>query len=691
MTFLAKTEDQAANPVPETQQEGGVATERTTASAVTEEKLSTPQMIPGATRTQRLFALQEPATQAPFSLADWNYNVDMDKHTVTLTGYYGSDNKIKIAGRVEAGLYQDFAVAVNNLNWGINSNWITDIAFVKATDGTKVKQLEKHLQIPVLNNLTSLDLSGLDTSDVTDMSSMVRGEHTLRTINLNGLDTSKVTNMSYMFAYCENLQALDLNQFDTSNVTDMNNMFIKSNLPKLDVSSFDTSKVTNMSHMFAFCNNLQALDLGHFDTSNVTNVFSMFMNSSNLQALDISDFDLSKVDNAVFMMLNTHTLRLVNMANVTLDKLSASTKQWLTNALNNRTGEVAIVAQPDVFTLVKSDNSGTVIGPRFHAGAGHFADGTTDQALVKSQGINPEDVYASLPNNDQLNITNVPQPNQSGYNFKGWKLVTTDNKEVAGTTSQESDIHALHLDRAGLYPLDFATVDYMADYVEQRDNEKYGAKLTAKEVQTKLNVIPDVNSAFSDEVKNDNHIKEIKWKDPSKIDTGMDAVGKVVAYQATVTFVDGSTTEITVPVFVTPEDKDQYTPTIMPDVTVKKGDLIVPESVVTNQDDLPQETTIAWQTAPDTSKPGQTTGVVAITYPDKSYVEFTVMVQVKDSIPWMLIVPGQKDSVKDIAIANGHVKLVTPDDSKNNAQIQLQFSYPIQSTDDTKKKNQCST
>lgn len=95
-------------------------------------------------------------------------------------------------------------------------------------------------------------------------------------------------------------------------------------------------------------------------------------------------------------------------------------------------------------------------------------------------------MYASLPNNDQLNITNVPQPNQSGYNFKGWKLVTTDNKEVAGTTSQESDIHALHLDRAGLYPLDFATVDYMADYVEQRDNEKYGAKLTAKEVQTIL-------------------------------------------------------------------------------------------------------------------------------------------------------------------------------------------------------------
>ena len=161
-------------------------------------------------------------------------------------------------------------------------------------------------------------------------------------------------------------------------------------------------------------------------------------------------------------------------------------------------------------------------------------------------------------------------------------------------------------------------------------------------------------------VKTDNHVKEIKWNDPSKIDTSMDAVGKVVVYQATVTFVDGSTTEITVPVFVTPEDKDQYTPTIMPDVTVKKGDLIAPESVVTNQDDLPKETTIAWQTAPDTSKPGQTTGVVVITYPDKSYVEFTVMVQVKDSIPWTLIVPGQKDSVKDTAIANGHVKHVTP-------------------------------
>ncbi len=47
----------------------------------------------------------------------------------------------------------------------------------------------------------------------------------MTSIDLSALDTSEVTNMSYMFAGCSSLTSLDLSNFDTSKVTDMSGMF----------------------------------------------------------------------------------------------------------------------------------------------------------------------------------------------------------------------------------------------------------------------------------------------------------------------------------------------------------------------------------------------------------------------------------------------------------------------------------
>ena len=45
------------------------------------------------------------------------------------------------------------------------------------------------------------------------------------TIDLSALDTSEVTNMNAMFSGCISLTSLDVSNFDTSQVTDMSNMF----------------------------------------------------------------------------------------------------------------------------------------------------------------------------------------------------------------------------------------------------------------------------------------------------------------------------------------------------------------------------------------------------------------------------------------------------------------------------------
>ena len=148
------------------------------------------------------------------------------------------------------------------------------------------------------DKMTSIDLSALDTSEVTDMNGMFAECGSLTSLDVSTFDTSQVTNMSYMFASCGSLTSLDVSNFDTSQVTDMSSMFCWCNgLTSLDVSKFDTSKVTNMSGMFSICRSLTSLDVSNFDTSNVTDMSGMFGTCMSLKSLDVSNFDTSNVIN----------------------------------------------------------------------------------------------------------------------------------------------------------------------------------------------------------------------------------------------------------------------------------------------------------------------------------------------------------------------------------------------------------
>ena len=146
------------------------------------------------------------------------------------------------------------------------------------------------------SEMTTIDLSALDTSEVTDMNDMFSDCSSLTSLDLSSFDTSQVTDMSTMFASCSSLTSLDLSKFDTSKVTDMSSMFSYcSSLTSLDLSSFDTSQVTDMNNMFRRCSSLISLDVSNFDTSQVTVMSLMFGECSSLTSLDLSSFDTSKV------------------------------------------------------------------------------------------------------------------------------------------------------------------------------------------------------------------------------------------------------------------------------------------------------------------------------------------------------------------------------------------------------------
>tara|TARA_R110000764_G_scaffold83133_4_gene163584 strand:- start:1999 stop:2454 length:456 start_codon:yes stop_codon:yes gene_type:complete len=82
-----------------------------------------------------------------------------------------------------------------------------------------------------------------------------------------------------MFKNCQSLTSLDVSGFDTSNVTHMHSMFERCYaLASVDVTNFDTSNVTNMRMMFYY--------LG-YNTSSITDVPGV--ENFNIEALNVSN------------------------------------------------------------------------------------------------------------------------------------------------------------------------------------------------------------------------------------------------------------------------------------------------------------------------------------------------------------------------------------------------------------------
>ena len=115
---------------------------------------------------------------------------------------------------------------------------------------------------------------------------------TVLTLESNPISMADSSSMSNMFSNCPSLASIDVSGFNTSMVTDMGNMFGDcSHLASVDVSGFDTSKVTSMSNMFSDCSSLESIDVSGFNTSKVTDMSSMFQRCSSLVSIDVSKFN----------------------------------------------------------------------------------------------------------------------------------------------------------------------------------------------------------------------------------------------------------------------------------------------------------------------------------------------------------------------------------------------------------------
>jgi len=142
----------------------------------------------------------------------------------------------------------------------------------------------EELDVSNFDTTSAIDISCMFELGSTTLSSS-DGSHTfdskIKMLKIpSNLINSTTINASSLFFGCKGITTLDVSGFDTSNVTDMESMFAYcESLTSLDLSSFNTGRVTNMSTMFQACFKLETIYVGtDWNTSSVTDGSYAFFN-----------------------------------------------------------------------------------------------------------------------------------------------------------------------------------------------------------------------------------------------------------------------------------------------------------------------------------------------------------------------------------------------------------------------------
>ena len=174
-----------------------------------------------------------------------------------------------------------------------------------------------------LGNVDRIDMTGINTSRVKDMSWMFNSYKNLyKHIELSNFDTSNAEDMSYMFGTSgmktmENIDPIDFSRFNTSKVKNMKEMFSHSFLPSLDIRNFDTSNVENMEWMFDDLKNINDLDLSGWNVKKVNNIQDIFSRLNKIQSLNLSGWQMDSVTSMYNMFGGLSNLTSLNLTGFT--------------------------------------------------------------------------------------------------------------------------------------------------------------------------------------------------------------------------------------------------------------------------------------------------------------------------------------------------------------------------------------
>ncbi len=191
------------------------------------------------------------------------------------------------------------------------------------SDARKTYMLDKSKKLfYYLRAATYIDVTGIDTSKVTDFSSMFYytgyDASSFEIRGLNTFNTSNAKNMYQMFGYtgykATTWNIGDLSSWNTSSVTNMQSMFYTAGYKATtfdigNIGSWNTSSVTSMVEMFSRAGyNAKTWnigDLSNWNTSSVTSMEKIFNQAGHSATTwnigDLSNWNTSSVTNMLYI------------------------------------------------------------------------------------------------------------------------------------------------------------------------------------------------------------------------------------------------------------------------------------------------------------------------------------------------------------------------------------------------------
>ena len=305
-------------------------------------------------KTQLTNPSTTPTQEGNYNVDDWEGSIDSETHEYTLNKYNGS-NKENIyipntddflkAGKIGDNdkVYID-KVLINSI---VNNGAIT-ITVDSTGDSDKNKVYAKgnwDVALARSTKLEKVDLSHLDTSEITSARWMLgddtalteanvanwsfnnnanltglfggsTGDSNLQRVDMSNMDLRNVNNFNFMFENATSLSKIDgIGEWDVSKATDMTKMFSGDTaLTNLDLSKWKPLNVTNMAAMFKGCSGLKSITLNWGQsTKNVQNFSEMFSGDSSLTEINgLSDWDVSNATDFRWMFTNDTSLTEIN-------------------------------------------------------------------------------------------------------------------------------------------------------------------------------------------------------------------------------------------------------------------------------------------------------------------------------------------------------------------------------------------
>lgn len=321
--------------------------------------------------------------KATWSDPNWDFTETDDE--ITLTRYKGTSNEIDLPA-----ILDNKQVTLKDINNSIIPTTVTKF-ILKEKNGRKVKVQDNNLSQGFINNrnITEVDLSGLDSSSVTNLQELFKNCSNLLTATLTGMNTQNVSNFKSMFSECTKL----------SNV---------------NVSNLNTESVTDMSYLFYNCYALKDINLDGWNTTKVQWMGRMFHNTP-VSSLDISHFSTPVLESTNRMFNGCNNLKLVRMDNFNMSSVNDSAAMFYRGG-----GTETLVVTKDSYLLNKhnfiGDNTHPFSKPVLNANGGKFIDQKGTKKYFDRSAVTPEQL--KLEKFEQFKNDNVPTKDNAV--FRGW-------------------------------------------------------------------------------------------------------------------------------------------------------------------------------------------------------------------------------------------------------------------------------